>query len=298
MISRVLGAMTLILLAGCAGMQQRQAEAQIQAITQSCIQRVQSDRDLDPIRTKIELYRTAMSGAPPPAMLADQSRPSPEERIAIAKWSSIREACMQELLPLRANLEPYRQYNERMGLLVAALYDGRFTYGQFAAERMKTSDQMFAALRGEPWSATPEQPNFGASPPLHTTSEDEITLVGTEGGGYLVPVSVNGLPPINFRLDTGADIVALPAEVVFTLLRTGTLRSTDFIGNTSLVMADGRELPSFKFRIRELRVGQHLIPDVVGTANSALTDPLLGGSFLSRFASWTIDNQRNVLVLR
>jgi hypothetical protein len=63
-------------------------------------------------------------------------------------------------------------------------------------------------------------------------------------------------------------------------------------------MADGRELPSFKFRIRELRVGQRVIPNVVGTANLALTDPLLGGSFLSRFASWTIDNQRNVLVLR
>jgi predicted aspartyl protease len=290
MIGRVLGAITLILLASCAGMQSR-------AIMQSCTERVQTDSDLAPIRAKIELWRTAMSGAPPPAMLGDQSRPSPEERIAIEKWNSIREACVQELLSLRPNLESLRQANERMGLLVAALYDGRLTYGQFAAERMKISDQMFAALKGQPLSAAPEQQYFAVSPPLPTTSEDEITLE-REGAGYLVPVSVNGLPPMNFRLDTGADIVALPAEVVFTLLRTGTLQSSDFIGHTSLVMADGRELPSFKFRIRELRLGQHLIPNVVGTANLALTDPLLGGSFLSRFASWTIDNQRNVLVLR
>jgi hypothetical protein len=216
MIGHLLGAMTLILLAGSAGMESR-------AILQSCTQRVQTDRDLDPIRTKIELYRTAMSGAPPPAMLADQSRPSPEERIAIAEWNSIREACVQEELSLRPNLEPLRQANERMGLLVAALYEGRLTYGQFVAERMNTSDRMFAALKGEPLSAAPEQQNFAASPPLPTTSEDEITLE-REGAGYLVPVSVNGLPPMNFRLDTGADSVALPAEVVFTLLRTGTLR--------------------------------------------------------------------------
>jgi hypothetical protein len=160
MIGRVLGAMTLILLAGCAGMQSH-------AIRQSCTQRVQTDRDLDPIRTKIELYRTAMSGAPPPAMLADQSRPSPEERIAIEKWNSIREACVLEMLSLRANLEPLRQANERMGLLVAALYDGRLTYGQFAAERMKISDRMFAALKGEPLSAAPEQQNFAVFRPLY-----------------------------------------------------------------------------------------------------------------------------------
>jgi predicted aspartyl protease len=100
-----------------------------------------------------------------------------------------------------------------------------------------------------------------------------------------------------FVLDTGADMVALPAEIVFTLRRTGTLQLSDFIGNTTLVMADGRDLPSFKFRIRELRVGQQVIRDVVGTVNPALTDPLLGGSFLSRFASWSIDNQRGALVL-
>jgi hypothetical protein len=245
MISRVLGAMMLILLAGCAGTQQRQATAQVQAIAQSCIQRMQSDRDLDPIRTKIELTRTIMSGAPPPAMLADQSRPTPDEGIAIAKWNGIREACVQEEmaiwngLSLPANLEPkrgklvltLRQANERTGLLVAALYEGRLTYGQFAAERMKTTDQAAAALTGKPSSATPEQPNFVASPRSLATSEDEITLK-TEGAGYLVPVSVNGLPPMNFRLDTGADIVALPAEVVFTLMRTGTLRTSDFIGQT------------------------------------------------------------------
>src|SRR6516162_1378667 len=56
-------------------------------------------------------------------------------------------------LSLPPNLQPSReklvlaerQANERTGLLVAALYDGRLTHGQFAAERVKTADQMASA---------------------------------------------------------------------------------------------------------------------------------------------------------
>jgi predicted aspartyl protease len=69
------------------------------------------------------------------------------------------------------------------------------------------------------------------------------------------------------------------------------------MGRRTFIMADGRELPSYKFNIRELRVGNHVLRDVEASLNPALTDPLLGGSFLSRVASWSIDNQRSTLIL-
>jgi hypothetical protein len=133
----------------------RDAQAKLQAIIESCMQRMQSDRDLDPIRNKVELIRQGTAGAPPPAMLTDQSRPTQQEKVALGKWEGMREACVQEQmryglsLSLSPNLEPLRdkllltgrQLNEQTGLLVAALYDGRLTYGQFAAERMKNMDQ-------------------------------------------------------------------------------------------------------------------------------------------------------------
>jgi hypothetical protein len=131
---------------------------------------------------------------------------------------------------------------------------------------------------------------------LVRSTAEEIPL-RRKGGSYLVPVAVNGLPPMDFLLDTGSSVVALPAEIVFTLWRIGTLQSNDFIGNRVYVLADGRELPSLTFKIRELRVGQHVIRDAVGSLSPLGTEPLLGGSFLSRFASWTIDNQRSALVL-
>jgi predicted aspartyl protease len=131
---------------------------------------------------------------------------------------------------------------------------------------------------------------------LAPSTAEEIPL-RRKGSSYLVPVAVNGLPPMDFLLDTGSSVVALPAEIVFTLWRIGSLQSSDFIGNRVYVLADGRELPSLTFKIRELRVGQHVIRDAVGSLNPLGTHPLLGGSFLSRFASWTIDNQRGALVL-
>jgi clan AA aspartic protease (TIGR02281 family) len=108
---------------------------------------------------------------------------------------------------------------------------------------------------------------------------------------------INRLFPIEFLLDTGASDVALPADVVLTLVTTGTLQSNDFIGYTTYVLADGQSVPSATFKIRELQVGKHVARNVTASVGNIGTEPLLGGSFLSTLGSWTIDNQRNALVL-
>jgi hypothetical protein len=113
-----------------------------------------------------------------------------------------------------------REANQKTGLLIAALYDGRLTYAQFAAERMKNTDQMMASLTGGSTATT--EPSLPTVSKTTFARAEEIRLQ-RRGGSYLVPVAVNGLPPMPFVLDSGAEIVALPAEVVLTLWRTGTL---------------------------------------------------------------------------
>jgi len=141
-------------------------------------------------------------------------------------------------------------------------------------------------------------PSFfaGSLAPSLQVPEDEIPL-RREGNTYSVSVLVNGVIPIPFVLDTGANDVLLPADVVFTLLRTGTLKASDFVGYRTYVLADGRELPSAAFKIRELKVGKHAARDVTAGIGRLGSDPLLGQSFLSRFGSATIDYKRNVLIL-
>jgi hypothetical protein len=143
----------------------------------------------------------------------------------------------------------------------------------------------------------PAPPSLAAlSAPGLQAQEEEIPL-GRQGNTYSVTVLVNGIIPIPFVLDTGAGDVLLPADVVFTLLRTGTLHSSDFTSYRPYILADGRELPSAQFKIRELKVGQHTARNVISGVGRLGSDALLGQSFLSRFGSATIDYKRNVLVL-
>jgi predicted aspartyl protease len=82
-----------------------------------------------------------------------------------------------------------------------------------------------------------------------------------------------------------------------TLLRTGTLRDSDFLGRQTSVLADGTKLPSLRFRLRSLRVGDTVLENVTASVTPAAGDPLLGQSFLRHFRSWSIDNQHGLLVL-
>jgi clan AA aspartic protease (TIGR02281 family) len=116
-------------------------------------------------------------------------------------------------------------------------------------------------------------------------------------GVFIIPVSINGILTLNFLIDSGATDVSLPADVVLTLIRTGSLRDTDFLGQKTYRLADGSTVPSQTFRIRTLTIGDRKIENVTGSVADVKGSLLLGQSFLSRFRSWSIDNQRHVLVL-
>jgi predicted aspartyl protease len=117
-------------------------------------------------------------------------------------------------------------------------------------------------------------------------------------GVLLVPVLINNKIPLDFILDSGAADVSVPADVVLTLMRTGTLTEADFTGTTTYILADGSTVPSQTFRIRSLKVGDKVLENVSGSVASVNGSLLLGQSFLKRFKSWSIDNERQVLMLR
>lgn len=125
---------------------------------------------------------------------------------------------------------------------------------------------------------------------------EEIPL-GSHGNTYSVPVRLNDAITLNFVLDTGAADVAIPGDVVSTLLRTGTLTESDFVGRATYVLADGSKLPSLRFVLREVRVGNQSVRNVVASVTPVRADPLLGQSFLSRLPPWTIDYRQHALVI-
>ncbi len=119
-----------------------------------------------------------------------------------------------------------------------------------------------------------------------------------EGSTYLVPVRINDAITLKFLLDTGASEVTIPEDVFLTLVRTGTIRQEDFLGEEKYVLADGSEQTSKRFLLHKLQVGDHILRNVVADVTSVQSVyPLLGQSFLSKLSAWSIDNEQGVLIL-
>ena len=118
-----------------------------------------------------------------------------------------------------------------------------------------------------------------------------------EGRTFSVPVLINNTITLKFLVDSGASDVSVPADVVSTLLRTGTLTDSDFLGLQTYTLADGSKVPSQTFRIRSLKVGDRVMENVTGSVAGVNGSLLLGQSFLGRFKSWSINNADHTLVL-
>jgi predicted aspartyl protease len=153
-------------------------------------------------------------------------------------------------------------------------------------------------LAGAAWVADAREPRAPASP---AAAEPAPASGGVplkqEGGALLVPVMINDAVRLDFMLDSGASVVSIPADVAMTLMRTGTITREDFLGNETFQLADGSTVPSTILRIRSLKVGDLELRDVEASVSDVKGPLLLGETFLARLSTWSVDNQRHVLVL-
>jgi len=104
------------------------------------------------------------------------------------------------------------------------------------------------------------------------------------------------IPPI-FTIVSGASDVSIPADVFSTLARAGIVSQKDFLDKQVHELGDGIKQTSQRFRIRSLRVGSLELRDVIASVAPATGSLLLGQSVLSRLKSWSIDDQRQVLLI-
>jgi hypothetical protein len=125
---------------------------------------------------------------------------------------------------------------------------------------------------------------------------ESIPLVHAHGT-LQVPVVINGKISLNFTIDSGATDVSIPATVFSTLIRDGTVSSQDLLDKRMYRLADGSGEISQRFRIRSLRVGTLEVRDVIASVGDSGGLLLLGQSFLSRLKSWSIDNERQALLV-
>ena len=175
-------------------------------------------------------------------------------------------------------------------------------------DRLQPGDQEVTLALTELESRQPSPGSNNAPsaiiPAVQPPSEQPSVISGVtivpmvpEGGTFVVPVRINDQITLKFVIDSGASDVSVPADVVMTLLRTGTITDADFLGTQKYRLADGSTVPSQQFVIRSLKVGDRTLNDVTGSVAPVEGSLLLGQSFLHRFKSWSIDNQREALIL-
>lgn len=121
--------------------------------------------------------------------------------------------------------------------------------------------------------------------------------LGESGGIYTVPVQINGSVTSQFLVDPGSAVVVIPRSILRSLVLNGTVTDRDIVGASIAELADSTLYEAVHVRLRELKVGDVILHDVVAAVSPALTQPLLGQTFLGRFASITFDNQRHLLIL-
>jgi clan AA aspartic protease (TIGR02281 family) len=117
-------------------------------------------------------------------------------------------------------------------------------------------------------------------------------------GVFVVPVTVNGTMSVKFIVDSGASDMVIPADLVSSLMASGTLSQSDFIGEGVAVLADGSKRKIQAFRLHSVRLGNLLLENVTASVSPVNAPPLLGQSFLNRLKSWSLDNATHTLIVK
>jgi len=137
--------------------------AQLIKDTQDQCKEDMKNPELDPIRGKVELYRSINEGSVPFEIATNNTFPTAKEKPAIAKWAKIRESCiskstgfMSDAAKVGTSLQNSfveqeisfsRQIQARVGELIVALYQGKLTYGEFSQKRYEMVENIASAER-------------------------------------------------------------------------------------------------------------------------------------------------------
>jgi clan AA aspartic protease (TIGR02281 family) len=210
------------------------------------------------------------------------------------------------LFPLQVQIEGHKRLP---AILMQVAQDAATNWIKGETEKLLPAPVITVTQAVPPDARSKAPPKAGTiTPPLvpeapaklaekqNRSSRAEVSLK-KDGGIFVVPVEINGTITLDFAIDSGAADVSVPADVFSTLVRTGTIKDSDIIGEQTYVLADGSKSQSVTFTIRSLKVGDKVVENVRASVASVQGTLLLGQSFLERFKSWSLDNNKHELLL-
>jgi clan AA aspartic protease (TIGR02281 family) len=162
-------------------------------------------------------------------------------------------------------------------------------YKQAASQGNASAQNALTRLAGKAGTAT-------TSPTVSVTTH--AVPLQRVAGIFVVPAVLNEAVSAQFIIDSGASVVVVPESLVETLRRAGKITDADFTGTHMTKLANGAVVKSRTFTLRSLSIKGRLLQNISAAVAPNGSVPLLGQSFLERFSSWSIDNERQMLLLR
>ncbi|WAC02976.1 retroviral-like aspartic protease family protein [Lacinutrix neustonica] len=95
----------------------------------------------------------------------------------------------------------------------------------------------------------------------------------------------------------GASEISISLNLEDDLISKGLLKKEDYIESGLYRIADGSIISCRRIIIKELKVGNFTIKNVVASIGFKESPLLLGKSFLDNFKKWSIDNDLQLLIL-
>lgn len=172
-----------------------------------------------------------------------------------------------------------------------------FDQGQVEQGQAPYFPTQIAQIRSKLGLPSDTQIATNSDSPTAAHAKSEIALEARNGALY-VPAVVDESMTLKFVVDSGASDVCIPADVAQTLMRMGKLTSADERGSGMAELADGSRVPAEQVMIHSIQVGGHEVKNVLASVTNTRGSLLLGQSFLRRFKSWSVDNNRKILLLR
>lgn len=127
------------------------------------------------------------------------------------------------------------------------------------------------------------------------SSAQTIIPMEKNGGVYKIPCVVNGLK-LKLIFDTGATNVCISESVAQMMLENDYLASTDILGNSQMMIADGSIVNNTKINLKKIQIGDITIHNVEAyVVESQIAPLLLGQSAIKKLGKYTISGDNLII---
>jgi hypothetical protein len=143
--------------------------------------------------------------------------------------------------------------------------------------------------RSEVPAIPPAIPPAAPAAPAAVARRDSVPIYPSDSARPMLDVIVGG-QPARMLLDTGSDVTSVTEAVAGNILRSGGGRMSE---PSKFVMADGSEKVQPVMLIYEMRVGSHVVKDVMASVSNSTM--LLGFHVVNGIGPFTIDTRKQEL---